>query len=168
MKFYENNEHAPLIKGPEQGPTLVLLKSPPPILHTVKLGPVNDLLGHIEKLGSSQYLTTFYSSIHITKSSYQKCVFEGNEVSKILNNLDALELILPPKFRSFVKALRALKFVFTAYSDTYNHLYFCCLLIAQVLNLVDHVYHRLHNHSYLYCARRIMVVIVFKINLIVY
>ena len=59
-----------------------------PVLHTVKLGPVNKIY---HELHSKINLSSFENKFNIFRDPYHGNTFEGPQINEIFNHLSALE-----------------------------------------------------------------------------
>ena len=83
LKDFFNVEFEPLFstnrpswEGPLL-PTYILLKIPPPPLHTIRLGPVNHLIAYLDKLYPE--LQGHLARLHVLKEDYHGKTFEGED-----------------------------------------------------------------------------------------
>lgn len=78
---------------------------PIPVLHCLKLGPVNHIIMALREVypGVDEKLAL----MHLVLSAYHGGSYEGNECSKILNNID--KLCIPEDHKPFMDALTALR-----------------------------------------------------------
>ena len=102
LKNYMNCEYIPLVNGDPNDPIIKTI--PPPPLHTVLLGPVNHVFKALEKK-YPQILQTI-SKLHIQKSKYHGCSFEGNQCRSILRSIHKLNI--PDRFSAFREVLLAI------------------------------------------------------------
>ena len=88
-KNFYNCENEPLIEDDDQ---TILKKFPPPPLHLL-LGYGNNLWTEAQKVNKS--LIDIQKKLYILKADYKgKSKFDGNQITKILNNLDELKEVL--------------------------------------------------------------------------
>ena len=73
LKFFKNVEHKPLIEANEDTPIIQLI--PPPPLHLLLLGPINDIMRKLQELHPPIIKTI--EKLHIQRSKYQGKNFEG-------------------------------------------------------------------------------------------
>ncbi len=105
LKNFFNCEFEPLMVHLGDEPVLVHL--PPPPLHLVDLGPVNNVLHSLEETCGD--FTDAWRTIGVKREVFHGRNFNGNEVNKILKKLDVLERFVPPQYRSFINCLEAVK-----------------------------------------------------------
>ena len=105
LKRYYNCSNNPILKSHDMStPTLDLV--PPPALH-IKLGIVNKLYDELQKLFPS--LDEWPKALFITTEEYHGQCFEGNECSKLLQNLHILQSMLPEELQPFHECFLALR-----------------------------------------------------------
>ena len=88
LKNCKNYEYEPLITHNKNTPILYVI--PPPPLHLISLGPVNDMINNFKKILSKtvQYFILFtYSTVQISQPK-----FEGNQCHKILKFVSRLDI----------------------------------------------------------------------------
>lgn len=102
MDFF-NCEFEPLVLG--LGEELVLVHFPPPPLHLVDLGPVNNLLHSLEENVGD--LTVAWEKIGVKREAFHGGNFNGNEVNKILGKLNILTTFVPSKYQGYISCLEA-------------------------------------------------------------
>ena len=73
LKNYKNVEYKPLIEADEDTPIIELV--PPPPLHLLLLGPVNDIIKKLQQLHPP--ILKLIEKLHIQRSKYQGKNFEG-------------------------------------------------------------------------------------------
>ena len=73
LKNYKNVEYKPLIEADEDTPIIELV--PPPPLHLLLLGPVNDIIKKLQQLHPP--ILKHIEKLHIQRSKYQGKNFEG-------------------------------------------------------------------------------------------
>ena len=95
----------PLLPG--LGDDSILVHFPPPPLHLVDLGPVNNVLHLLEKTVGP--LTSAWELIGVTRKVFHGGNFNGKELNKILSKLDILENFVPPQFSAFISSLESIK-----------------------------------------------------------
>ena len=86
-KDYYNCVHPPMITG-----TRIIEKCPPAPLHVCKLGPFNHIIKNLAKI-SPDAVAKFVDEIKVSREKYHGGEYEGNEISKCLNNIHVLEHI---------------------------------------------------------------------------
>ena len=101
LKHFFNCENVPLIGTGEDEP--VLFSLPPPSLHLFL--SVNHILDSLREEWPE--LFDWLMSLHIVVEQYFGCTLEGNEVAKVLNNLDSLAEKLPSNLQPFVTLLKS-------------------------------------------------------------
>ena len=117
-KEYRNVIHPPMLASGNNldHSSLVILLIPPPELHLM-LGPVNTLYDELDKQWGECEKWSKY--LNIKREEYHGGKFNGNDSRKILNNIDSVEAMLPPKFHNFIKTFRAFdKVVTSCYGHT--------------------------------------------------
>ena len=88
QKFF-NVEFGSLI-NPTNLNTEILMICPPPPLHCIKLGPFNHAWESLNQL-CPEVNDIIKSKLNVQKTSYQGKGFEGNQINKILRNIDSLK-----------------------------------------------------------------------------
>ena len=73
LKNYKNVEYKPLIEANEDTPIIQII--PPPPLHLLLLGPVNDIIKKLQELYPP--IIKIIEKLHIQRSKYQGKNFEG-------------------------------------------------------------------------------------------
>ena len=106
LKKYKNCNNVPLITSEEETPILYLI--PPPPLHTLLLGPVNDVIKKLQSLHPN--LIKILEQLHIQRSKYHGRNFEGNQCRNILKNIKKLEI--PNELKEFENFLFNLKVIY--------------------------------------------------------
>ena len=103
-KDYYNCVHPPMITG-----TRIIEKCPPASLHVCNFWPFNHIIKTLAKI-SPDAVAKFVDEIKVSKEKYHGGEYEGNKISKCLNNIHVLEHILDDDLaQDFVPALQSLK-----------------------------------------------------------
>ena len=87
-KDYYNCVHSRMITG-----TRIIEKCPPAPLHVCKLGPFNHIIKNLAKI-SPDTVEKFVDEIKVSREKYHGGEYEGNKISKCLNNIHILEHFL--------------------------------------------------------------------------
>ena len=100
--------------------TLVLKKMMIPPLHTILLGPGNDIYDDILKNMTDEEKETFEEfidrDIGINRKLYFSETWEGNQIKIILKNLDKIEKNIPQRLLPTVEAFRSLEKLYSTAS----------------------------------------------------
>ena len=88
LKNCKNYEYEPLITHNKNTPILYVI--PPPPLHLILLGPVNDIINNFKKYYPK--LNNILCDLHIQQSKYHGRKFEGNLYCKILKFVSRLDI----------------------------------------------------------------------------
>ena len=132
LKNYKNVEYKPLIEADEDTPIIELV--PPPPLHLLLLGPVNDIIKKLQQLHPP--ILKEIEKLHIQRSKYQGKNFEGKYAS--ITILDCIVLYC------IVRYCNKLNFTL---------LYFCalcCTLLCCVVIYCNVLYCTVLNYNLLY------------------
>ena len=86
LKLYGSSEFVPLLTAQDGQPSRVMDIIPIPVLHCIKLGPVN----HIIKALCEVYpgVDDRLCRMHLVMSAYHGGQYEGRECSILLNNIE--------------------------------------------------------------------------------
>ena len=81
---------------------------PPQPLHVCKLGPFNHIIKNPAK-ECPEEVSEFTKHVQVSQEKYHGGDYEGNEIDKMLNNIEKLEEIVDDDHKDFIDAFRSVQ-----------------------------------------------------------
>ena len=90
------------------GPMRIIDKCPPQPLHVCKLGPFNHLIKNLAKQCPDE-VSEFTKKVQVSQEKYHGGDYEGNEINKMLENINDLEELLDENYIDYIEGFKSIK-----------------------------------------------------------